>query len=90
MTSHIWKPIETNYLQEVYIPLVIIMIVLLLIVALVCWVSFIRFKELTKLGSQGIDRLDKYQRWLRKQDNVPHSDNKNDADTEALEKLVRK
>ena len=65
------------------------MIVLLLIVALVCWVSFIRFKELTKLGSQGIVRMDKYKRWLRKQDNVPHSD-KNDADTEALEKLVRK
>lgn len=85
----IWKPIETNYMQEVYIPLAIIMLVLLLIVALVCWLSYIRFKELTKLGSQGIVRLDKYKRWARKQCNTPQS-NKNDVDTHSLERLIKK
>lgn len=86
----IWKPIQSNNLQEVYIPLAIIMLVLLLIVALACWVSYIRFKEITKLGSHGIDRLDKYERWIHKQGNTSNSDKNNDTDTEALEKLIKK
>ena len=87
----IWKPIETNYMQEVYIPLAIIMLMVLLIVAMACLVSYIRFKEITKLGGQGIDRLDKYKRWSRKQCKT-QSDNNNDVDidTEPLEKLIKK
>lgn len=86
----IWKPIQSNIVQEVYIPLAIIMLLLLMIVVLTCWVSYIRFKEITKLGSHGIDRLDKYKRWIYKQGNTPQSDKNNDTDTEALEKLIKK
>ena len=80
-----WHPIDNNIMQEVYIPLAIIMIVLLLIVALVCWVSYIRFKQLTKLGSKGIDKLDKYKRWSKRY-NTP------DTKTEdiELEKMIKK
>lgn len=85
----IWKPIETNYMQEVYIPLAIIMLVLLSIVALACFVSYIRFKELTKLGEHGIDRLDKYKRWSRKT-STSQTDKKTDIDIAELENMVKK
>lgn len=85
----IWKPIQSNIVQEVYIPLAIIMTALLLIVVLTCLVSYIRFKELTKLGSQGINRLDKYKRWSRKQVKTQVEKSSED-DTQELEKLVKK
>lgn len=69
---------------------IIIMMFILLMVAIVAWFAYKRTMEIMKGIGTGIVRLDKYKRWSRKLDKPDKTVKETDADTEELEKLIKK
>ena len=69
---------------------IIIMVFILLMVFIAVYFAYRRTKEIMKGVSSGVDRLDKYKRWARKLDKDKPDTTIKEADTEELEKLVKK
>lgn len=69
---------------------IIIMMFILLMVLIAAYFAYKRTIEIMKGVSTGVDRLDKYKRWSRKLDKDKPDTTVKEADTEELEKIVKK